>query len=424
MNQDKLLGTDEYEVAAASILTDYDRKVLLRLYQPIAGSAAIAFFLTLWNELDAEKTLTTMERPHQRLLSILQCTPSALIALRRRLEGLGLLHTFRKSTARGNAMYLYQLHSPMTPRQFFDYELFAVMLKQALDTIEYERTKMSFVPIIKSKRGYDDLTASFQEAFPHFNPNDEMNLSLLEEENNTRDHVSSSPRLDFDFEAFYRGLKDYQVSKRMITTEIEKEIALLATTYHLSPIDMRGVVSASLNDKGTIDLEQLRRRARLQPPSVVVSDEHPKIPSSLAKVVKTGSPSLDAKLELYAAKDPIEFLKMRNHNVEPTLSEKQLIADIKRKMPLPDAVINVVLDYALLKNNNRLSRAYIESIVSTMWRNQVTSAYEAMISLNNPTRSVASTNESSVNETQKDSILSAEDLERELRELRQKGEKR
>ncbi len=424
MNQDKLLGTDEYEVAAASILTDYDRKVLLRLYQPIAGSAAIAFFLTLWNELDAEKTLTTMERPHQRLLSILQCTPNELIALRRRLEGLGLLHTYRKRTAKGTAMYLYQLHSPMTPRQFFDYELFAVMLKQALDTIEYERTKMSFVPIVKSKRGYDDLTASFQEAFPNFDPNDEINLTCLEEDNNTRDHVSSAPRLDFDFEAFYRGLKDYQVSKRVITVAVENEIALLATTYRLSPIQMRSVVSASLNDQGNVDLEQLRRRARLQPPSASNGNEQLKGSIPNEKPVKTGSSTFDAKLELYAAKDPVEFLKLRNHNVEPTLNEKQLIADIKRRMPLPDPVINVILDYALLKNNNRLSRNYILSVVSTMWRNQVTSAYEAMVSLNNPTRSASPTPSTPTSNSSDESIMSAEDLDRELLELRKQGGKR
>jgi replication initiation and membrane attachment protein DnaB len=33
--------TDLYEVSSGSILTDYDRKVLVRLYQPIIGTNAI-----------------------------------------------------------------------------------------------------------------------------------------------------------------------------------------------------------------------------------------------------------------------------------------------------------------------------------------------------------------------------------------------
>ena len=47
-------------------------------------------------------------------------------------------------------------------------------------------------------------------------------------------------------------------------------------------------------------------------------------------------------------------------------------------LELPPAVVNVLLDYVLRKNNNRLSRAYIETIAGQWKRAGLKNASEAM----------------------------------------------
>ena len=51
-----------------------------------------------------------------------------------------------------------------------------------------------------------------------------------------------------------------------------------------------------------------------------------------------------------------------------------LIIDLE----MPPAVVNVLLDYVLRKNNNRLSRAYIETIAGQWKRAGLKNASEAM----------------------------------------------
>ena len=50
MQKVQVLLTDTYEVIAGSILSEYDRKILSRLYQPIIGFGSVAFFLSLNSE--------------------------------------------------------------------------------------------------------------------------------------------------------------------------------------------------------------------------------------------------------------------------------------------------------------------------------------------------------------------------------------
>ena len=53
--------SNPYEIVLCSYISDYDRKILHRLYQPICGAGAIALFNTLWSELEADKTISSLK---------------------------------------------------------------------------------------------------------------------------------------------------------------------------------------------------------------------------------------------------------------------------------------------------------------------------------------------------------------------------
>ena len=89
-----LKGTDEYSIVAKSIFSEYDRKVLTRLYQPIIGYGALALYFTLWSELEGERTISTSEVKHSRLFDLMNTNVNDFLSFRKKLEAVGLLQTY------------------------------------------------------------------------------------------------------------------------------------------------------------------------------------------------------------------------------------------------------------------------------------------------------------------------------------------
>ena len=61
---------DKFTIINKSNSTDYDKKILTDLYQPIIGSLAILIYMTLYNQVKAD-TLLSKELDHESLLRIL-----------------------------------------------------------------------------------------------------------------------------------------------------------------------------------------------------------------------------------------------------------------------------------------------------------------------------------------------------------------
>ena len=47
-----LLPADRYVIFNKTILTDFDKKVLITFYEPIIGHLGVSLYLTLWNDLE------------------------------------------------------------------------------------------------------------------------------------------------------------------------------------------------------------------------------------------------------------------------------------------------------------------------------------------------------------------------------------
>ena len=49
MRKVNVLPADTYFITNKAILTDYDRKIITLLYQPIIGSIAVNLYFTFWS---------------------------------------------------------------------------------------------------------------------------------------------------------------------------------------------------------------------------------------------------------------------------------------------------------------------------------------------------------------------------------------
>ena len=75
---------------------------------------------------------------------------------------------------------------------------------------------------------------------------------------------------------------------------------------------------------------------------------------------------------------PYDFLMGKYKGVKPTSRDLKLLEYLALELKMQPAVINVLVDYVLRINDNKLNRSYVETIAGEWVRSNVTTAKEAM----------------------------------------------
>ena len=84
------------------------------------------------------------------------------------------------------------------------------------------------------------------------------------------------------------------------------------------------------------------------------------------------------KAEMLKEYEPFEFLKLRRSNADPTFQEIKLLEDLSYVSKLNPEVINVLIDYVMLKQNDRLPYNYVMKIANSLANAGVNTTEEAM----------------------------------------------
>ena len=384
MNELLLNQDDVFEVQLASIITNYDEIILFRLYQPIIGYGPVNLYLSLLHEIEGEKIVTTGLKKHNRLFETMLINNDKFLKFRRYLEALGLLKTYVLEGEINNR-YIYRLYAPLMPNKFFSHPILNNLFKRNISVEEYERTKLYFINKINVKSTYRDISTNINELF--FNDIKNIKSDDVDENNNIRERIEGEVVSSFDFEAFSLGLKDYQIPKKILTNAILKEIASYATLYKISAIDMRQVVAQSIDyvdGEKRISLEKLEHFSKIYY-ELNVKNAKPikKNQKSDTKVnLLPGNTSIAKKVQMFNEISPVEFLTIKNNNKAPLSCDIELIKRIKNNTELTDPVINVIIDYSLEKLNNKLIPNYVERVASSIAREGIMDAYDAMLYLN------------------------------------------
>ena len=89
-----------------------------------------------------------------------------------------------------------------------------------------------------------------------------------------------------------------------------------------------------------------------------------------------------SKLDLYIKEleeaSPKEFLTSKNGGCEPTRADLKLIEHLLIDLNLKPGVVNVLIDYVLRINNNKLNKAYVEKIASQWIRCNINTVADAI----------------------------------------------
>lgn len=369
-----ILSENDYlDVKLNSLIADYDYETLANLYQPIMGYAALSVYLTLVSEAKNQKISSLIS--HNQILNRLQMAPGDFIAARKKLEGIGLLKTVLDSKA-NIKVYHYQLFAPKAPAGFFDDTLLYGMLIKALGDSDANRFKNIYRFVSEEGEG-KDISSSFIDAYqPDF---EDPSFMKAVGKNSAIGRRSGKINSEFNYDLFFTSLSEIsQINSDAFLKKEMKEIERLATLNGLSEEEAAKIVAENFDPyagKGKhLDFEQLSYLFQRQTNySYILNKKKAHSPNT-----NSGSSVLAEKINIMEKTSPKDFLTLLQNGTQPASSDLRIVNDLSKKFQLNNAVINAVVDFVLLTNNNVLSRALCEKIAGSLAREGVVTTIDAM----------------------------------------------
>ena len=369
-----LLPADTYIVKNATILNNESRLVLVKLYQPIIGSVAINLYFTLWGNLDISQIIST-EYTHHSLMAITRLKLEDILEAREKLEAIGLLKTYLKKGNINN--YIYELYSPLEPQEFLDNPILATTLSSNIGKKEFERLIDFFkVPTI-DLHGYKDISVSFGETFE---VSDALEFKSMKDIRKIK-QVDLVVDEKIDLNSLLSMIPSEILNHRSITKETKSLIYKLAYIYNLDEGELSELIRNSVNEKKFIDKDMFRNHCHNY-----YTFEHKNMAPSLVyknqpEYLRTNVNNSSRKAKLiytFETTSPYDFLSGKNKGIRPSRADLLLIENLMVDYGLTPGVINVLIDYVLRINDNKLTKNFVLTIANQWKRSNIKTVEEAM----------------------------------------------
>ncbi len=365
-----LLPADKYIVVNKTILMDKERKNVISLYEPIIGYTAVSLYLTLWRDLDRLE-LVSMDYTHHHLMSLLKCDLDTIKKARLSLEAVGLIKTYFKPGDINS--YVYELYSPLSPKEFFSHPILSVVLYNNLGKYEYELLKSEFREYKIDLKEYEDITTSMDKTYKA--SSDCIFDAIGKEEKGI--HLQDQVDFDLLLSSIPKGI----LNERSFTKKLKELINNLSFAYNLDTFKMIELLRMVVNEKGFIDKEELRKNAR----KYYQYNHNGKLPTLVYRTQPeylknpVGDNSKRGKIiGVFENTTPYDFLKSKYKGSQPTNRDLRLLETLLVDLKLKPAVVNVLIDYVLKKNDNKLNSAFVETIAGQWKRLNIETAEDAM----------------------------------------------
>jgi len=375
MERYNILPADTYIVINKSIINNEDRKILNMLYQPIIGPLPIMLYFSLWSDLD-KLELLSQEYTHHHLVTNMHLSLDEIVEARKKLEAVGLIKTYYKEGTINN--YVYELYSPMSVSEFLSHPILNIVLYNNTGKSEYENIINYFkIPKINLS-SFNDITVSFSDVFTSVPLTSyEMINDNVRKINKLKLDINTSFDFDFLASSFPKNID----SSKILTRDNRELILNLSFIYDIDAMKMQNIIKGCFNERGTINKDELRKACRNYYqfdhggvlPSVVSNVQ----PEYLRKPI--GDNSKRAKMiYTFETITPYDLLCSKCNGAEPTKRDLKLVEDLIIDYSLKVGVVNVLIDYVLKTNDNKLTRTLVETIAGQWQRLKIETVEDAM----------------------------------------------
>jgi len=244
---------------------------------------------------------------------------------------------------------------------------------------------------VQAEERYENITRAFQDIYETATPTtfqfSEDAENIQQEEGQVfvgRNH-STSIQVDetgFDFDLLLAGLTEALVPRSSLTKKVREAISNLSFLYGIDPIQMKNLVLSSLDADDKINIEDLRKAARdwfqfenQDQLPLLIDKIQPPMNQSKTREPKTQEEQLIHYLDTTS---PRQLLIDISGGGEASKSDLQIIEDVMFQQKLLPGVVNVLIQYVLLKTDMKLTKGYVEKIASHWARKKIKTVKEAM----------------------------------------------
>ena len=368
------LPSDTFVVVNKTILND-NRTLLINLYQPLIGAVAVSLYNTLWSFLDRLEFIS-LEYTHNTLLNNMLISCNEFKDAREKLEAIGLIKTYVKRDKINN--FVYELYSPMSAKEFLNNPILNTALYNAIGSNEFERTLEFFkVPYI-NLRNYEDITSKFSDSFV-WTTTTMRNMELYNLKNKNSRYLSIVSKIDIN--TILNLISDETLNHKSVTKDIKEYLIKISFIYNYDDEMMVELIRNSLTDKHTIDKNKLKELAEHyyqfenlgKTPSLI----YRKQPEYL-RTSKDGMSNRMKIIKIFETTSPYDFISSKYKSGRPSESDIKIISYLVLDLNLQPGVVNVLLDYVLKINNNKLTKKFVDAIASQWKKSNIETVEDAM----------------------------------------------
>lgn len=372
MKQVSILPADSYIVINKSLLNENDRLILTMLYQPIIGSTALSLYFTLWSDLNKIEIMSN-EYTHHHLMNTMSLKLDDIINARRKLEAIGLLKILFKKGQVNN--YVYELYSPLSAIEFFSNPILASSLLSSVGKKEYQELVNYYRQPKINTSEFENITVKFSDIFMMSSNSDVIETDIKKKD---KLEVTIDDIIDFDF--IMSSVPKGVLNQKALTKDVRKLINNLAYLYNFDNTTMISLIKDSINEKGLINEAELKKNCKNY-----YSFENTNAPKLVYK--SRTNINVDAKdmkcikeklISCFESTSPYEFLKAKYGGGKPTNKDVNLIESLLVDQELNPGVVNVLVDYVLRINDNKLNKNFVEAIASQWKMSKIATVQDAM----------------------------------------------
>ena len=371
---DNVMPADTFVIVNKTVLHD-ERRILVSLYEPLIGALAINLYNTLWTYLDHLEIIST-EYTHNTLLNSMMITINEMVDARKKLEAIGLLKTYVKKG--GVNSFVYELYSPMSAKEFINNPILNTALYNALGPTEYERRVEFFKTPAINLKNYEDITVKFSDIFTWSNSSlRTIDIYNLKNKNTRSLDIISK----IDIHTILSLIPEEILNHRSVTKDMKNYLIKISFIYDYDNECMVELIRNSITDKHTIDKKLLRENAN----KYYQFENMGKLPSLIYKkqpeYLRSSSEIVSKRMKminLFETTSPYDFINSKYKTGSPSNSDLNIIAYLLLDLDLKPGVVNVLVDYVLKINNNKLNKSFVDTIAAQWKKSNIETVEDAM----------------------------------------------
>lgn len=368
----EILPVDRFVIINQTILTETERKTLIMLYQPIIGFTAVNLYITLWTLLEKNE-ITSDEYDHTTILENMKISILEFIEAKDKLEALGLIKTYLKEKDINS--YVYELYSPTSASDFLNNPILNTLLYSNIDKKRYKKIVEYYTMPKIDLKGYKNVTKNLFDVF-------EIGAAKTDTYNEIRKTQRNSLTMNptIDLNTIFSLIPNELLNKRLVTKNIKDSLINYSFVYGFDNEEMKNIIFESVVD-GKIDLKKFEEKAL----EYYQFENYGNMPNLIDKTQpeylrkkNTTLSNKDKMIYQYETTTPHEYLRLKYNDGKVSKYDVETLKILLNDIKLMPGVVNVLIDYVLRINNNKLSRNFVEAIASQWKRENIVTVEGAM----------------------------------------------